>query len=134
MAYFPSMTDPNVGIGHDFPEYGPHDTDSYGTTLWIEVVDSLSADPMPVSQGGTYFRTKVGQVLNDEIDGFCRSGNDLKFKLVSQQKTGGNLILNEDGTFKFTPEKTFKGSFFFRYQLSNGARDSVVYGSWIIVE
>lgn len=134
MAYFPSMTDPNVGVSSSFVGYGPHDTDSYGTTLRIEVVDSLSGNPVPVSQGGAYYETKVGQVLKDEIDGYCSSGNPLKFKLISQQRTGGKFVLNENGSFVFTPDPTFKGSFFFRYQLNNGTKDSLVYGSWIIVE
>jgi hypothetical protein len=134
MAYFPSMADPNVGISGSFPSYGPHDTDSYGTTLGLRVLNSPSPNPMPVSQGGMYFETKMGQVLKGEIDGFCSSGNPLKFNLISTQKNGGNFILNENGNFTFTPDPSFKGSFLFRYQINNGAIESLVYGSWILVK
>jgi len=135
MQYLPSNSDPNVGISKSvFWGYGANDADTYGTTLRLLSVESISSDPTPVSQGGSYYQTGTNQPLNGKIDGFCSSRKPLTYKLISTQSSGGSFVLNEDGSFVFTPEKDFEGSFFFRYQLSNGAKDSIVYGSWVIVK
>jgi hypothetical protein len=100
-------------------------TESQPTTVTIDIVAGGSGTPIAVDD--TYTTTKnailnipaIG-ILENDIDG---SGNGLS-ATIATQPTSGVLVLNNDGSFTYTPAKDYVGAITFTYTASNGATTS----------
>lgn len=72
----------------------------------------------PVARDGT-FSVTVDTTLNEMLDGYDGNGDDLSYQL-EQGTTVGELTVNADGSFSFTPPTEYVGEVSFVYSVSDG--------------
>ena len=111
---------PNAGFtGTDSFSYtaGDAHASSSAATVTITVVAALAANPDAYStvQGMTLTVDAPGVLANDSNPG----GGDL-FVADFTEPANGDLLLNEDGSFSYTPDTGFSGTDSFTYAVTDG--------------
>lgn len=129
----PNITDPNVVVSRNiYSTYSPIDGRISGAFIRTVGYHTTPALPSrPWSKGGVYYEGPLNSVITGTLPGGSAAGLPVTFSRVSQQSSGGNITIAQDGAFTFTPAAGFEGAFFFRYKLNDGSQDSLNYGSWI---
>ncbi|MEL7281074.1 MAG: Ig-like domain-containing protein [Pseudomonadota bacterium] len=109
--------------GTDSFTYQVDDGNGGTTTATVTVtVDPVNDDPIASD-------VDVSVAEDDAIEGsliedaFDVDGDNLTFSLVSGEEDGpfnGDVVVNEDGTYTYTPDPDFNGEDSFTYQVSDG--------------
>jgi hypothetical protein len=76
----------------------------------------------PEARDDVLYYTSVNTVLADNLlaNDFDVEGNTLTAALVGPAPDNGQLVLNSNGTFTFTPDQGFQGTAKWKYQASDG--------------
>jgi hypothetical protein len=103
------------------------ETDSSRDTPGLTEVTVMASNSAPIAMADLYtsdgtgaLRVEAPGVLGNDTDG---EGGALR-AVLTVGATGGNLRLEEDGAFHYTPTSGFKGTDRFRYRVSDGALES----------
>jgi hypothetical protein len=131
---------PNNGyVGVDSFQYTVCNAAALCTTAWVHVAVSN-----PVTQGGAnnpplaendYSQTLTGVPVtgNASSNDIDPDGNALSYTLISNT-SNGNLVLNPDGSYSYTPNPGFNGRDTARYQVCDNGTPSKCDEALIIVE
>ncbi|MBK1810420.1 tandem-95 repeat protein [Clostridium sp. YIM B02505] len=108
--------------GQDSFTFKTYDGSEYSTPALV----SLTVKPVndqPIANGKT-LSTDEDKILLDILTGTDVDGDGLKYYVVTQPKHG-ILILNQDGTFTYTPNKDYNGEDSFTFKVNDGSIDSL---------
>jgi len=128
------MLNPDGSLTYD-PDPGFSGTDTFqyqagdGTAASTTVTVTITVNTVPVAQGDSFTTDEdmplvvaVPGVLGNDSDG---DGDPLTAMQVSGPGNG-NLALNPDGSFTYSPNANFNGSDSFSYRANDGTADSEV--------
>jgi VCBS repeat-containing protein len=109
------------------------DGDSSTATVWVTV----NPVKYPLTAIGNEYDVEEDDVLIVEAPGVFRNDEDVDGNpLIAVLESGvshGNLVLNEDGSFTYTPDPGFVGKVNFNYKASDGIEFSDVATVTIII-
>ena len=115
--------------GLDFFTYSVSDGYQESSPVQTQIY-VIQVDDAPIAKDDEYF-VLIGQSVNVSADNGVlvndkdAEGNPAQAVLVDYSGEG-NLVLNEDGSFEYTPIETFAGKEYFTYQsLANGKKSNV---------
>jgi ELWxxDGT repeat protein/VCBS repeat-containing protein len=94
------------------------------------VVITVNNEQAPLANDDTYEAsqdtTLAVEIADSVLDNDTEPSNDPLTAVLVDNPTNGSLILNDDGTFSYTPSAGFTGSDSFTYRASNGSLESTV--------
>jgi bacillopeptidase F len=118
---------PNAGfLGSDSFSYRAHDGVSSGNNATVTV--RVSANKPPVARNDSVlaalrkkdeqYSPKVIGVLDNDFDP-DGGMNTASVSIVARPGSGGNAVVNADGTISYTPKPNFRGIDMFQYQVTD---------------
>ena len=119
-------TPDNGYVGNDSFSYTAYDGLLKSNTAVVEIVVTPAGTKPPTAVGDRYDAAQDSKLVVSVEDGVL--SNDLNASGCAAELlddvSDGTLVLNEDGSFEYTPDPAFAGTDSFKYRIADGAYSS----------